>query len=76
MLAAGLGSIGEIVVLDSRSLTRQFSIRTSSINSFDDFIFIDENFDGSSAKSDLPQPESHHALLVLARNSLIRFKVQ
>ena len=50
MLAAGLGSIGEIVVLDSRSLTRQFSIRNSSIDSFDDFIFIDENFDDSSAK--------------------------
>ena len=50
MLAAGLSSLGEIVVLDSKSLTRQFSVRNSSMNSFDDFIFIDENFDDSSAK--------------------------
>jgi len=37
MVAAGLTSAGEIVVLDALKLTRQFSVRNSSISQFDDF---------------------------------------
>jgi hypothetical protein len=46
LIAAGLGKIGEILLLDATSLTRQLRLQTDSIASFDDFLIIeaaDEN---------------------------------
>lgn len=37
MVAAGLGSIGEVHILDAHNLTRQFVVRSPSISTFNDF---------------------------------------
>lgn len=50
MVAAGLGSIGEVHVLDSQDLTRQFTVRTSSVPSFRDFQIIEEQSTSSNSE--------------------------
>ena len=50
MVAAGLSSLGEIVVLDSQNLTRQFSVKNSSLSGLVDFLIIENKFDDLSAK--------------------------
>ena len=41
LIAAGLGGIGEILLMDANSLTRQLKLQTDSLASFDDFLIIE-----------------------------------
>jgi len=78
LIAAGLGKIGEILLLDATSLTRQLRLQTDSIASFDDFLIIeaaDEN-EPKSLKDDNDLSEiDQHTVLILSQDKLIKFKI-